>query len=348
MVQQKLIKKTKKLIRDPKLFFKDSKLFNKISLNKFPINIKGNSITDNSSFIKPFKQEPSIIGSIQINNNKLIFDYIDKQVKNSTNGFSTLFMYREEKQGLLIHKPYINLILKNRNFISFKDKSLYFLINKTINNEDIVYSESEIYTLFKENQILRSNKLQDFRNIVELNPLSIESILLKNSNPNLKLIYIVDNKESLDFITNYKKEIDVLIYFDKLNTSYISNIPRIVSFSNSQSFINVFKTVLIDTSYKIDSNFFIPVLCNTDNLDNLDKYNEMTKINGLIDLNYKLKNYTNFEDIILDEDTIINNFLLKENIYSLYKDQIFKSKTQKDFKELLLHCLKEGVFFEKI
>ena len=149
-------KKLKKFRRDPKKFFEDSKLFNKFNLFKNDKLLeKGNdesehlikksepSIKKSEPSIK--KSEPLIFGKFKFSKNILELTVHNKNVINTNLGFSTLFIINSSNK-YLIHQNLIRSILKDKEFIAFKDKSLYFL---TSENTDIVdIDERKNYEIF--------------------------------------------------------------------------------------------------------------------------------------------------------------------------------------------------------
>lgn len=379
-------KKLKKLKRDPKKFFQDSKLFNVFKKNqkdilntkKESVSIKNSKISENKIVFKNEKlikkDEPSILGKFNFKNNTLDIELKDKKIINSNLGFSTLFIINNSEQ-YLINRKSIRVLLKEKDFIAFKEKSIYFLISE--NNEYFDLEEKDIYEVFLRNKGLRNNSFSLFRNIICINPSNPMFMFIRQSNPFIKTIIIIDNQQSLSYIAKYKNYIDVLIIKDTLVFEYIREIPRVIrykSFFDSLKFhinrnnsyifynnendlislqeekiiLNQIKIAILDTSYKKDCNLLLPVLSNTPNLEKIDYYNEDYTINGLI--KFKINNNyletLSFDEIL--ENIEIEELYLRDNLYCVYKDMILDAIKENDFKKLLKKTLYDGVYYEKI
>jgi len=345
------IRKFKKLIKNPSLFIADSKIgsFQKInpsgncSNDQMEIDSTPNSKLQQAALIK---KQPIVFGTIRLEDGLVNISLRDKKVINQSLGFSTLFVCGVKE--FLVHKPFLSELLKNREFIAFKDKSLYVL-DTAFSMQNQQFSEKQINEFFLHSVSLRSNKFNMFRSLVEVNPASIESILIKNTSSNIKFICVISNENSLNFMRNYENFIDVLIVNKNLNYKSFNNIPRIIEFSNKKSFLGAIKMALIDCSYKKDLNLLLPIVSSQDNLDNIDSYNSQKHIHGLIRMTCKISDYQTFEELIKNDTTEIVDLHLRENLYSLYKDKIFNANSdQKKLKNLLLYTLKDGVYYEAI
>jgi len=333
-----LEKKIKKLQRDPFQFFLDSKIVKQFS--------KSSSISKPSSISNIFEvSEPLIFGSLKITENNLNLKILSKVVNknNSLSGLTSIIL-TEKSDIYLINRPYISLMLKEKSFFAFKNKTLYFL-EETILVKNNFLSMGVIGKYFMTTKILRQNPFQEFRNIISINAMSASSIILRETNPNLRNIHIVDNNTSLNYLEKYKDFIDVLIVFDGIDIENYKNIPRIIVFKDAKSFLDAIKMILIDNSYKLESNILLPVITNEDNLYGIDEYNKRGT-EGLIRFKYELNDIKTFTDSV--ENYYIEELYLKESIYSLYKDMIFNIKNQTDLKKLLKTTLRDGVHYEEI
>lgn len=372
-------KKLKKLKKDPIQFFIDSKL-----VKFFNINFLKNKQIQNKQILNKELIEPRLFGYIVGDWNNININFFNKKIIYSDLGFPTLFITNNFNKKL-IHNNFIKILLNNSDFISFREKSLFFLrISSNFNNKKL--SDNEIFKLINKYSILKENKLKFFRNLVVYNPKNIWPFILKKINFNIKLTVIVDNYESLNFIKEYIDEIDALIYSNNLNISFLNNIFRYEEFEDIilykiknlkwskninnkltlkdynfqfnyvnktieekyEYIINLLKEILIDFSYKKERNLFLPVICNKDNFEKIDEYNDDLTIQGLIDFKNKSNNFNNkFEDIINNIE--INQLFLRENVYCCYKTFILENKmNQKNLKKLLFKSLKDGVYYEKI
>lgn len=364
-------KKLKKFRRDPKKFFEDSKLFNKFNLFKNDKLLeKGNDESEHS--IK--KSEPLIFGKFKFSKNILELTVHNKNVINTNLGFSTLFIINSSNK-YLIHQNLIRSILKDKEFIAFKDKSLYFL---TSENTDIVdIDERKNYEIFLRNKELRSNNFSSFRNLICKNPTNPMFLFIRQSNPFIKNIIIIDNLKNLNYIKQYSNYIDILIVKDSLNIEELGNIPRIIKYNSifdslkfnikheinslmcynnsfdslvieeESTILDAIKTAIIDSSYKKDCNLLLPILSNSPNLDKIDYYNDNYTIHGLIKFKINSKiSFNTFEELI--ENIEIEELYLRDNLYSIYKDMILKASNESDYKQLLRRTLNDGVYYEKI
>ena len=347
-------KKLNKLKRDPQKFFKDMKIFKKV---------------------EPKKVEPSVIAKVNIFDHDLEVTHFKKKVINSSLGYSTLFI-TADSGDYLINKRVIGEIIRNKDFIALREKSIYYILEKDF-REYGIYDNSKIFNIFLRNKILRSNLFSEFRNIVVHNPSTETFVFFRNTNPFLKTICMVDSQESLNFLKNHVKSIDVLIILEYFDLSEFNSVPRIIKietdivhfkvkknkyglkpFVNTYSqiidsadkkFVNALKIALIDTSYKKDFNLFLPIVCHTDNLPNIDEYNKDMTIQGLVKYRYKSKNkikHNNFMAMI--DNIIIEELYLRDNLYSLYKDLILLSTYKNNYKALLIRTLEDGVNYEAI
>jgi len=368
-----------KFKKTPKLFFYDyfkKRFFKKEPLKEEPL--KEEPLKKEPLKKEPLKKEPLLFATTNFKDMNYKLEVFKKVVINQNLGFSSLVITEKDSE-YLINKAYISLFLKDKSFIAFKDKSMYFL-RDDIKLNHIIFDKKMISELFLNQEVLRQNKFSMFRNIISINTLSPTPILIKNSNPFIRLICIIDNSESLEYIKNYISDIDVLILkdqtkhlrklvFTKKNdyslstnslrtfdinkwiffipkTRYEEFIPRIVKFSNEFELLNITKTILIDNSYKTDSNVLLPVVTSRSNLNNIDLFNK-NKVQGLIHFKYKnINNINSFDTLIENFD--IEELYLTENLYSLYKDMIFSIKNQNDLKALLKKTLYDGVFYEEI
>jgi len=347
----RFIRKFKKLIKNPGLFIADSKIgsfrrnnpFDNSSNDQRKINNAPNSKLQQAALIE---RQPIIFGTIRLEDGLVNISLRDKKVINQSLGFSTLFVCGVKE--FLVHKPFLSELLKNRDFIAFKDKSLYVL-DTGYSMQNQRFSKKKINEFFLHSVGLRSNKFNMFRSLIEVNPTSIESILIKNTSSNIKFICVISNENSLNFMSAYKDFIDVLIVNKNLNYMTFNNVPRIVEFSNKKSFLDAIKIASIDCSYKKDLNLLLPIVSSQDNLSNIDFYNSQNHIHGLIRITSNISTYQTFEELIEDNETEVVDLYLRENVYSLYKDRIFNAKSdQKKIKNLLLLSLKDGVYYEAI
>jgi len=346
-------RKFKKLIKNPSLFIADSKIgfFQKIDpsgncsddLMEIDSTHTHNSKQQQAALIK---NQPIIFGTIRLEGDVVNISLRDKKVINQSLGFSTLFVCGVKE--FLVNKPFLSELLKNREFIAFKDKSLHVL-DTGFSMQNQQFSEKKINEFFLNSVSLRLNKFNMFRSLIEVNPTSIESILIKNTSSNIKFICIISNENSLNFMGAYKEFIDILIVSKNLNYQMFDNVSRIIEFSNKNSFLGAVEMALIDCSYKKDLNLLLPVVSSQDNLSNIDSYNSQKHIHGLIRMSCKNSDYRTFEELIKNDTTKIVDLHLRENLYSLYKDKIFNANSdQKKLKNLLLHTLKDGVYYEAI
>lgn len=362
--------KFKKFKRDPKAFFQDSKLF---KIFKQPRKIEPSVIEKNQ---ESRKIEPSVIAKISYTNNNILLDSNEKKVINSSLGFSTLCIV-PNNNDYLINQRFFYKILKDKHFIAFQEKSVYFVVEdlKTY-NEDVFWKKSNFFNLFVKNKELRSNLFKDFRNIVVRNPLSESFALIRQSSPFLVSICVVDSQKSLDFLKNYTEYIDVLITYDHFDLSDFRSIPRILTreifncnfkpISEPDKFLfkykisydilvdsfdnNLFemlKTALSDSSYKKDCNLLLPIFCSTDNLQEIDQLNDDHTIQGLIKFKLKeIRNCNNFNTMI--ESIEIQELYLRDNLHCLYKDLILSAQKNNEYLHLLKKTLSDGVYYEKI
>jgi len=372
-----LKKKIKKLQRDSISFFKDSKLF-RITIAKKQ-KYEKQDIAKKQKYISPL--EPALYGRITGNINDISIEFYDEKVINQKSGFSTLVIV-EENNKKLINLPIINSILKARDFIAFREKSLYF-IRESKNFENIYLTDNDIFFLFKKYPCLHNNKLNEFRTIITINPMSPSGFILKKSKSNLKLICIINKKESLEYISKYDiTEIDALLYDSQLKIKFLNKIHRYEKYENqifsklnrlswtettmSQSLqdyqyqynefckksqfdnlIMMLKLILLDFSYKKDMNLLLPIIIKESNLDKIDYYNENKQIDGLIRFKKNNVEFNTFNEFI--DDIEIEELFLRENIFNIYKDLILeydmKSTT---LKTLIKKTLKDGVYYEEI
>jgi len=327
---------------------------------------------------KKLLKEPLLFAEVDYQKKIYKLTIYKKTVINQELGFSSLVI-TEKDSDYLIHKKYISLFLKDKSFIGFRDKSMYFLReDKSLQN--ILFSAKKINQLFLTSELLRQNNFSVFRNIISINLNSPTSILIKNSNPFIRLICIIDNNKSLDYLRQYKYDVDVLllkseekelekitffkeyeknnffslekfninkwIYFIPKGISSLS-IPRVIKYNNDAELLSGIKLVLVDNSYKSEFNLLLPIKTDEANLKNIDAYNENKRIDGLI--RFSCESITlidNFESML--SYLTIEELHLRENLYSIYKDKIFSIKNQNDLKSLLKLTLKDGVYYEKI
>jgi hypothetical protein len=366
-------RKFKKLIRDPKLFFHDAANNKKKQEPKKQEPKKQEPKKQEPKKQEQKKQEPSVLGTYTVENNIYNFNLSDKKVINVNLGFSTLVIL-DESQQYLINRRYASNILKDRDFIAFREKSVFFLYSKVFSTTSI-YNHNR-FNNFLNNNVLRGNKFKDFRNIVVFNPLNDAFVLIRQSNPNLKIICIVTSHDSLVYLHQYIKYIDILIVDSVFDITAFTNVPRILKyesifnlyefsqqtekypslFINTNNFkliekfdstlIDTLKLALIDTSYKKDCDLLLPVLSSNANLANIDQYNEDTTVEGLVRYSVKFGKIATFDDFI--ENIEIEELYLRDHLYSVYKDLILKNTNFNNFKPLLRKTLYDGVCYEKI
>ena len=320
--------KFNKLKRYPILFLKDMKII-KCFQNIFEIKIE-----------KEIKKEPLLYGCIS-NKNKLKIKLF-QNIKHSNKKLNSLIIINDQEE-YIINNKYISNILKEKNFIGFDNKHIMFFKENIETMKKIL--NFNIYKTFFTNE-LRRNNFQSFRNIININPMTPTGVILKNTNPFIKLIYIIDDINSLNYIKRNFKDINVLILSKKLKEEAKNiKINKIKYFENETELINNFKNTIIE-NIKKEKNVLLPIKCNTDNIEIFDKINKNESINGVIKFKKTNVFYTNFSDMI--ENMEIEEFYLKEEQYNEYKDIIFNIKEEKEYNQLLKKTLEDGVFYEKI
>jgi len=347
------LRKLRKLLLHPKMFFVDAKYNRLMKKNNeqqqdVVVSAVGNESSDVKKSISSIQiTQPMNIGAMSFLNNVLKIELHKKKVINQSLGFSTLVL-SDVNNKYLINKPYLGVLIRDKSFIGFKDKSIYVLdIGTSLNYKEL--SKYKVNKLFLETEFLRQKKFKEFRNVLDINPRTPAAILIKKSDPKIRFVCVITNKTSLEYMKIYCDEIDVLIVYKNLDYSKFDEVPRIIEMSSKSSFLGAVKMALIDNSYKSDCNLLLPILTATCNLPNIDKLNDSKHITGLIRLSYSLVGGLSFNDLILAETTVIKELYLRDNLYSIYKDKIFKAgNEQEKLKKLLLLTLKEGVFYEKI
>ncbi len=355
------LRKLNKLKKDPISFFADSSLLKRRDKKReneevnagLQIAVPGkerdlcapkSKITDGDLV----NSQPMVIGAMKYDG-KIKCNKKNKKVVNIRSGFSTLYVCRVD--GFLVHKELISSILKQRDFIAFREKSLYvFDTGSDMKNGDGLYSEREIFTLFQDSPDLRSGLFNEFRTVIELNPTSIESILIKMTGPRIRLVYVVTSDKSMEFVLKYIKYIDVIIVSEDVEYREVGSIPREIIFSGEREMIDAIKSISIDNSYKKDGNLLLPIKSETNNFDLIDVYNERERIDGLIRISNTsraLRESKSLLDYIYEKNTIIEEMLLRESFYSMYKDEIFAiNGNQKSLKDLLVRTMNDGVYYE--
>jgi len=373
--------KFKKLKRDPKAFFRDSKLFSILNESKKTESVVINNKESKKSKLAVSKNkvskkvEPSVIAKISHTDNNFLIDYYAKKVINSFLGFSTLCVV-PNNNDYLINQRFFNKVIKDKNFIAFREKSVYFILEELkAHNSGSFHQKSNFFNLFVKNKELRSNLFKDFRNIVVFNPTSESFAVIRQSSPFLVSICVVDSQSSLDFLKNYMEHIDVLISYDHFDLTAFRNIPRILTrkihnfnFNPSESanilypyknayksiknlydndLFEMLKTALVDSSYKRDCNLLLPIFCTTNNLNEIDLLNNDHTIQGLI--KFKLNESATYNNLnTMVESIEIQELYLRDNLYCLYKDLILSAQKSDNYIPLLKKTLLDGVYYEKI
>lgn len=341
----KFKKKMKKLITDPKLFFKDAVRKRQGSVNIVKPAVKERNTSSvpakKAASNKSKKVEPIVFAEIEeidyFKKNKNTVSYYKKQVKN--NMLSTVILTPKTNK-MLVHRPLWNGVLKNRDFIGFRDKFIFcFYYHPKKGYSDYKF----LKTIFESDTAFRGNMLSDIRNLVVVDPVDLTAFALKKSSINTNLIVILTEEfDEYDLIQDNIRNIACIIKDEKLDID-LKNANRVEEYINFLSTTEILKRLIVEYNKK-EFDLLLPAIGHIDNIvDNIDELNKMT--DAVVFLSkYKQQPFKTFNEFIDNNIDNIQAVYVKESVFHTYKDLILNQ----DKRQLLLNTLKDGVRYECI
>jgi hypothetical protein len=281
-------------------------------------------------------KEPRLIGELSYEDN-FIYNFDTKRKIVNKGNLSSIVVYNNNKY--FINDLNHEIILKDKEFIGFKDRYLYFLKSNTY-----FFKDKDIIKYFDNIPELHRQPLSSFQNIISINPTNLTPFVLKYTSNHLRLIVILTEDYILtdDFFEKID-DINVLIYHNSHNLDK-KVLRRKISFNKKNDWNNILKSVIIENG-KREKNLLFPIFSKTSisMIEDIDLLNEKN-IDGVIYLNdkSKLKKVFSFDMLIDDVLKNIDMILLKEESYYKYKTLC----DDENIKKLLEFSLKDGVRYE--
>lgn len=353
----KLQRKWQKFLHSPNLFFYDMlhnfiKKFEKEKPLKNMTNIQNeimnlisktenkekaitpekinNTINNIQSQPKNTKIEPREFAIIRGSNEIEIFS---KSIKNLP--YSSILFLENDYQSL-IHNKFASQLLQNKNSMPLREKTLFFLkYEKSTENYDFFANYHNIIQ-FRQN-LLKSN-FNQIKTFYFINPIGTMPFFFRSLFVNSRIVLFVDQQLSLEYISQRKDEIDILVAEENLLKTYNpSHIRRIVPFQGElhEKISTIIHKLSIENAPR-ETEILMPVYGKCNYLPEIHEYNTLLEnhlLDGIIILKnphtISHENKTNtFQNIIESLKDNINSILLSENTMFRYKTLIIKNDIQ--------------------
>jgi len=267
------------------------------------------------------------------------------------------FLFKDKKSYGYIKYFSDKLVVKISN--KTVDKTLFYLENYqkdqlstftkkyyylTSRGDRKLSTKDDFYNIFESHYIWTMNPFKEIDFIISYDSVNIFPMLIRQTSPNILFIYIATTSESLEFINEFYKEIDFLIYHKRLENSINKELRAKISFQEQNELFDTIKSYQKAISSK--SKDFIEIYSRSNIQLDLKKYqNNFLDLDGffVISKNLQSKSLTFREMLEELEDKLIAIYL-KEEIYIRYKTIC----TEKTLKEFLIYSLEDGVRYEYI
>jgi len=226
--------------------------------------------------------------------------------------------------------------------LSIFTKKYYYL---TYHEDKKFCRREDFYSMFESHYIWTMNPFKEIDFIISYDSVNIFPMLIRQTSPNILFIYIATTSESLEFINEFYKEIDFLIYHKKLENSINKELRVKISLQEENEILDTIKSYQKSISSK--SKYFIEVYSKKNDIQlDLKKYqNDFLDLDGFFVIGKPLKGTSlTFRELLEEVEKQLIAIYLKEEIYVRYKTIC----TEQTLKEFLIYSLEDGVRYEYI
>jgi glycosyltransferase involved in cell wall biosynthesis len=285
------IRKVKKLLRHPHLFFYDmlknmQKRRIKVVEDVQKTNINDNITKKHAEVVKT-ALEPREFARIGYNRGVSI--EIPGRAINNTRYSSIIFL--EDNNKSLVHNKLASVLLAGKEQMSLREKTLFFVkYAKVLENYDFFANYNNILD-FRAN--LLKSEFKQIKTFFFVNPCGNMPFFFRSLFVNSRIVLFVNDEKSLEYILQFKSQIDVLVVDKSLiTTNDISAIRRVITIE--ENFLNqacyLMQKIIIENA-KRETEVFLPVLGECGYTTKIQEYNKLLQ-SGLLDGVFIVKNLT--------------------------------------------------------
>ena len=285
------IRKVKKLLRHPNLFFYDMLKNIQKTRIKMVKDVPKTKINDNIP-----KKHVEVVKTVleprefaRIGYNRGVSIEIPGRAINNARYSSILFL--EDNNKSLVHNKLAYVLLAGKEQMSIREKTLFFVkYAKVLEHYDFFANYNNILD-FRAN--LLKSEFKQIKTFFFVNPCGNMPFFFRSLFVNSRIVLFVNDEKSLEYILQFKSQIDVLVVDKSLiTTNDISAIRRVIT--TEENFLNqacyLMQKIIIENA-KRETEVFLPVMGECSYTTKIQEYNKLLQ-SGLLDGVFIVKNLT--------------------------------------------------------